>query len=334
LQQLAASGVAAHQNRLSQGISITKRPVRSILREQVVAVLAACVLAGVGVPACAQDIEPRAYSNAPVGVNFLIAGYAYTRGGLSFDTSVPVTNPDLHTSNAVLAYARVLDLWGKSGKVDVIVPYTWLSGTADFQGESVSRTVNGFGNPLFRLSVNLYGAPALTLKEFAGYQQDLIVGASLQISAPWSQYDSSRVVNIGTNRWFFKPEVGVSKAVGPWTVEFSAAATLYTDNDDFYGGNKRSQDPIYSFQGHAIYAFLSGIWGSLDATYFIGGRTTINDVRNYDLQQNWRVGATLALPVDRLNSVKLYASSGVSARTGNNFDLVGIAWQYRFGGGL
>ena len=245
-----------------------------------------------------------------------------------------MTNPDLKTSNAVLAYARVLDLWGKSGKVDVIVPYTWLSGTADFQGGTISRTVNGFANPLFRLSVNLYGAPALTLKEFADYQQDLIVGASLQISAPWSQYDSSRVVNIGTNRWSFKPEVGVSKAAGPWTLELSAAATLYTDNNDFYGGNKRAQDPIYSFQGHAIYAFPRGAWGSLDATYFIGGRTTIDGTRNYDLQQNWRVGATLALPIDRLNSVKLYGSSGVSARTGNNFDLIGIAWQFRFGGGL
>jgi hypothetical protein len=121
-----------------------------------VGALAACV------PSVrAQDIEPRAYSNAPVGVNFLIAGYAFTRGGLVFDTSVPVTNPDLETSNAVFAYARVLDLWGKSGKVDVIVPYTWLSGTADFQGGTISRTVNGFANPLFRLSVNLYGAPAL-----------------------------------------------------------------------------------------------------------------------------------------------------------------------------
>ncbi len=282
----------------------------------------------------AQDIEPRAYSNAPVGVNFLIAGYALTRGGLAFDTSVPVTNPDLKTSNAVFAYARALDLWGKSGKIDVIVPYTWLSGTADFQGGTISRTVNGFANPLFRLSVNLYGAPALTLKEFADYQQDLIVGASLQISAPWSQYDSSRVVNIGTNRWSFKPEMGVSKAEGPWTLELSAAATLYTDNNDFYGGSKREQDPIYSFQGHAIYAFPRGAWGSLDATYFIGGRTTIDGTRNYDLQQNWRVGATLALPIDRLNSVKLYASSGVSARTGNNFDGIGIAWQFRFGGGL
>jgi hypothetical protein len=298
------------------------------------AVLAVCVLTGVVSPARAQDIEPRAYSNAPVGVNFLIAGYAYTRGGLSFDSAVPITNANLDTSNAVLAYARVLDLWGKSGKFDAIVPYTWLSGTADYRGEPVQRTVSGFARPAFRLSINLYGAPALTLKEFAGWEQDLIIGASLQVSPPWGQYDASRIVNIGTNRWSFKPEVGISKAVGPWTLEIQAAATFFTDNDDFYGGTTRSQDLLYSLQGHLIYGFRSGIWASFDATYFAGGRTTVNGVLSNDLQQNWRVGATLALPVDRANSIKFYASSGVAARTGNNFDLIGVAWQYRWGGGL
>ncbi len=83
-----------------------------------------------------------------------------------------------------------------------------------------------------------------------------------------------------------------------------------------------------------IYGFRSGIWASLDATYFTGGRTTVNGVLNSDLQQNWRLGGTLAFPVDRLNSIKFYASNGVSARTGNNYDLIGVAWQYRFGGGL
>jgi len=295
--------------------------------------LAACALVGLA-PARAQDIEPRAYSNAPVGVNFLIAGYAYTRGGLAFDPSLPVTNENLQTSNAVLAYARVLDLWGVSAKFDAIVPYTWLSGTADYVGQPVQRIVNGFADSRFRLSVNLYGAPALSLAEFAGYRQDVIVGASLQVGVPWGQYDDTRVVNIGMNRWLFKPEIGISKASGPWTVELMAAATFFTDNTDFYGGSKRAQDPIYSFQAHAIYNFRSGIWASVDATYFTGGRTTIDGVRGNDFQQNWRLGATLALPVDVNNSVKLYASSGVSARTDNNFDLVGVAWQYRWGGGL
>jgi hypothetical protein len=296
--------------------------------------MALCLLLVAASGACAQDIEPRAYSNAPVGVNFLIAGYAYTQGGLAFDPASPLTDPDMKTSSAVLAYARVLDLWGLSGKFDAILPYTWLTGSALFAGEPVERDVGGPVDPRFRLSVNFYGAPALSLKEFASYEQDLIVGASLQVSLPLGQYDSSRLVNIGTNRWSFKPELGVSKALGRWTLEGAAAATFYTDNEDFFGGQTRSQDPLYSLRGHAIYSFGNGVWASLDATYFAGGRTTLDGARGSDLQQNWRVGGTLALPVDLKNSVKLYASSGVSARTGNNFDLIGIAWQYRWGGGL
>ena len=307
---------------------------RILPTKQVIAALAACALTGVGLPACAQEIEPREYSNAPVGVNFLIAGYAYTRGGVAFGPSLPITNPNLHTSSAVVAYARALDLWGMSAKFDATVPYTWLSGSADYRGETVQRTVNGFANSAFRLSVNLYGAPALTLKEFADWKQDLIIGASLRVVAPWGQYDDSKLVNIGTNRWSFKPGVGMSKAVGPWTLEVTAAATFYTDNDDFFGGNKLKQAPIYSLQGHVIYGFRSGIWTSVDATYFTGGRTTVNDVLNSDLQQNWRVGGTLAFPVDRENSIKFYACKGVSARTGDNYDLIGVAWQYRWGGGL
>jgi len=304
------------------------------MRRLALAPALACALLLRVAPALAQDIEPRAYSNAPVGVNFLIAGYAATRGGLAFDPSLPITDPDLRTSNALLAYARTLDLGGMSGKFDFVVPFTWLDGTAVVAGMPIERIVNGYADPAFRLSVNFYGAPALTMREFAKYRQDVIVGASVRVTAPLGQYDNSRVVNIGTNRWSIKPEVGISKTEGRWTLEGKAAATFFTRNDDFYGGSARSQDPLYSLQGHAIYNLPSGIWVSVDVTWFGGGRTTIDGARGTDLQQNWRVGGTLAFPVDARNSLKVYASSGVSARTGNSFDLIGVAWQYRWGGGI
>jgi len=303
----------------------------------------ATTLTVLALPAClsvpmplahAQDIEPRAYSNAPVGVNFLIGGYAYSRGGLPFDPSLPIKDAHLQTSNAVLAYARSLDWWGKSAKFDVVVPYTWLSGSADYAGQRLERIVNGPADPAFRLSVNFYGAPALALDDFIGYEQDLIIGASLRVSPPLGQYDHGRVINIGANRWSFRPEVGISKASGQWTLELTGAAVLFTDNSDFYGGGMRSQRPIYAVQGHVIYSFRSGVWASFDATYFAGGRSTLDGVVSNDLQQNWRLGGTLAVPVDVRHSIKFYASDGVSARTGNNFGLFGIAWQYRWGGGI
>ena len=307
---------------------------RVLTSARTIGALAAWSLASCAPTTYVQDIEPRAYSNAPIGVNFVIVGYAYTRGGVAFDPALPVKNPQLETSNAVLAYARVLDFWGSSGTVSAIVPYTWLDGTAEFAGQTVPREVDGFADARFRLSVNLHGAPALTLKEFANYRQDLIIGASLLVVAPTGQYDPGKLVNIGTHRWSFTPEVGVSKAIGPWTLEFAAGATLYTDNDNFFGGNTRSQETLYSMHAHAIYNFRSGIWASFDATYLNGGRTTVGGTRNEDLQQNWRLGGTLTIPVDARNSVRLYASSGVSSRTGNDYDLVGIAWQYRWGAGL
>jgi hypothetical protein len=298
------------------------------------AALVVLALLVVASTARAQDIEPRQYSNTPVGVNFLVSGYSYTRGGVAFDTSLPVSNPQLETNSGVLGFARSLDLWGRSGKIDAGVPYTWLSGSADYLGQPLQRTVDGFGDPVFRLSVNLYGAPALQMKDFAAFQQDLIIGAALQVSVPWGQYDDTRVVNLGTNRWFVKPSFGASKAVGPWIWEATAAATFFTDNTEFYGGNERAQDPLYSVQGHLIRSFRAGMWGALDATYFWGGSTTLNGTANSDRQRNWRVGATFTMPLNVRHSIKFAASDGVSARTGNNFSQFGVFWQYRWGGGI
>jgi hypothetical protein len=127
-------------------------------------------------------------------------------------------------------------------------------------------------------------------------------------------------------------EVGISQALGQWTLEGIAGVTFYTKNDDFLSGKTRGQDPIYSLQGYLIYDFPLGIWAALNATYYTGGRTGIDGVEGGDLQRNWRLGATLTLPVNRHNSVRLYASTGVQTRTGGNLDLLGIAWQYRWGG--
>ena len=172
------------------------------------------------------------------------------------------------------------------------------------------------------------------MQEFASYRQDLIVGASVYVWAPWSQYDPAKVINIGTNRWAIKAELGVSKALGPWTLELVPGVTFFTDNTDFFNGHTRSQDPLYSVQAHVIYGFESGIWLAADATYFTGGQTSLNGVVDQDREANSRIGATLAIPVDRNNSMKLYASRGVTTRTGSDFNTFGVAWQYRWGGGL
>lgn len=297
-----------------------------------IAALAAAVLAATG--AVAQDLEPRMYSNAPVGLNFLVAGYTYTDGSVSVDPSVPLQDGEIEVQTTGLGYARVLDVLGRSGKIDVVVPYSWLSGSATFQGEPQEREVEGFGDPRFRFSLNVLGAPALSFEEFQHYEQDVIVGVSLQVTAPLGQYDSDRLVNIGTNRWTVKPEIGISKSWKRLTLELATSVAFYSENDEFLGDRTLEKEPLYSIQAHAIYSIWRGVWAAFDFTYYGGGETTMDDVEAGERQENTRVGGTLALPVNRYNSIKIYGSTGASARLGADFDTVGVAWQTRWGRGL
>jgi hypothetical protein len=294
----------------------------------------ACIAAICGSRTFAQTLEPRAYSNSPVGLNFLVAGYDYGKGEVGFDPSIPLTDAHITLNVEVFDYTRSFDAWGNSAKYDIVLPVVKLDGTALFDGEPRSRQANGLGDPLFKVAVNLYGSPAMSLPEFKDYHQDLIVGASLRVSAPLGQYDSTKLVNIGSNRWSFKPEIAFSQAEGPWTFDWYTGVTFYTENDDFFNGGTSKQDPLLSTQAHVMRAFSHGIWAALDATYYWGGRSTINGRLTDSLQANSRFGATLALPISRSMSIKLNAAAGTSARTGNNFNDVAIAWQYRWGAGL
>lgn len=297
------------------------------------AVLVAAALVVPERSAHAQALEPRSYANTPVGINFLLLGYGYTEGAVAFDASVPITDAKVHVNAGLLAYARSLDVWGLSGKVLVALPVADEAGSAKLKGQERDRDVLGLGDPLLRLSVNFFGAPALSMEQYPTYRQDIIVGASLQVTAPLGQYDSSKLLNIGTNRWSFKPELGVSKAWGPLILELIPAITFFTNNDDFLGGKTLQQDPIYSVQGHLIYELSPAFWAAFDATYYAGGRTTIAGMKGQQ-PENVRVGLTNALSLSRHQSIKLYGSTGVYNRTDNNFWAVGAAWQFRWGGGL
>ena len=281
----------------------------------------------------AQDLEPRAYANTPVGLNFLLGGYVYTKGAVGTDPSVPIEDAKVELHSAVLAYVRTLDLWGRSGKIDLIIPYTSADGTAEVFGEGRRRKVSGFNDPRLRFSMLLYGAPALSLEEFRDYKADIIVGASMEITPPLGQYDSDKLLNVGTNRWSFKPELGVSKAWGPLTFELATGVRFYTDNNDFLDGKTLQVKPIYSVQGHLIYSITPGVWLGLDALYYTGGRGIIDGNKGESLEDA-RIGLTLAVPINRYNSVKLYGSTDVYSKTGSKFDVLGMVWQFRWGGGL
>jgi hypothetical protein len=252
------------------------------------------------------------------------------------DPALPIKDLNARIHMPIFAYVRSLNLWGKSGKLDIVVPFAFLSGSGKIEGEDEARrrSVSGFGDPMVRFTLNLIGAPALPLKDFISYRQKTVVGVSFQVSSPLGQYDPSKLGNIGTNRWMFKPEIGISHATGRLILEASTAVNFYSTNDNFWGGSVRKQSPILSVQGHGVYNFQSGTWIALDLTYYDGGRTTVDGIERNDLQTNWRIGSTLALPINRRHSIKLYGSTGLYTRTGTKFNVFGIVWQFRWGGGV
>lgn len=281
----------------------------------------------------AQELEPRAFANTPVGLNFLIGGYVHSKGTVGTDPSTPLEDTEVTLDSAVIAYVRSLDLWGRSGKFDIILPYTWASGSAELFGEQKTRDVSGAADPRFRISALFYGGPAMSLEKFREFKPDLIIGASFEVTAPLGQYDSDKLLNVGTNRWSFKPEVGISKTLEPVTLEVSAGVRLYTDNEDFMRGKTLALSPLYSVQTHIIYSFTPGLWLGLDALYYAGGRPTVDGDKGESIE-NARAGLTCTFPVDLYNSLKFYGSTSLYSKTGTEFDLIGVAWQFRWGGGL
>jgi hypothetical protein len=280
--------------------------------------------------AVAQELEPRSYSPAPVGTNFVAINYGRTTGSVVLDPTLPITNASARFNSATLGYVHVFGFLGRQTSVSLGVPYVW--GTGEGLVNGVSRRIyrSGLGDPRLRFSFILFGSPAVGPAEFQRHKSRTVVGTSVVIVAPLGQYDPNLLINIGSNRWAFKPEIGISRSVRSWMLELDLGSWFFMQNSNFFQGQMREQAPLGSAQAHVSYTFRPGFWVALDGTYYTGGRTHVNGVRSNDLQQNSRLGATLALPLTRSQSLKLAYNRGTTVRVGGNFTTFGITYQLRW----
>lgn len=292
------------------------------------ALLVLAALAAVARPAAAQEMEPRSYSPSPVGMTFAGVSYLVSSGGVAVDASLPLENVDADLEGAVLGLAHTFSLVGRTASAAVAVPYFWgdVSGDVFEERRTVSRA--GFGDARLRLAVNLLGGAALSPAEFAARTPVTTLGASLTVITPSGEYKPDKLINLGSNRWAFRPELGLYRPLGPWAIEASAGAWFYTDNQDFFGGSRRQQDPLATAQLHLSYTVRPGLWIATSATWYGGGETTVDGIHKSDRQDNTRIGLTLSLPVAKGHSLKLGWSDGVTTRIGSDFSTVAMAWQY------
>lgn len=279
--------------------------------------------------AFAQDLEPRAYSASPIGLNFIVVGGGHSTGGVVVDPSGPVQDVEATTNVASLGIGRTFGLFGRTALIVAALPYAWAEASGRIGEESRTTSRSGLADPRLRFSVNLIGGRAMKVQEFVRTKRSTIVGVSLAVAPPFGQYDRSKLINLGANRWSFKPEAGISRNIGEkWTIDGYAGVLFFTANEQYYPGSSvRTQDPIFAFQAHASYTLKPRFWTAFDATWYSGGTTIIDGTSSGILQRNSRVGATLSVPITREQSLKFAVSKGATTRIGSNFTTVSGAWQ-------
>jgi len=309
---------------MGKGIGIRLMGLRR--RGAVIGVL--FLLGGSASSTSAQELFPAAYTPAPYGINLLSYAITSNDGDLAFDPAAPIEDVTAKITAQTVGYARTLGIAGRSANVGVIVPYVVGHLDGIYLGEPASASRSGLGDLIFRGAVNLYGARAMSPQEFGAYRPRTLIGASLIVRAPTGQYDPSKLINIGANRWAFKPEIGVVHVMGRWAIDAYLGGWFFTDNTDFFGGATKVQDPMISTQFHVRYLFKPGLWGAIDGNFWRGGQTTVNGVVNDDKQHNSRVGATVSIRLGRSQSLRVAASRGAITRIGGDFTSIGVSYGY------
>lgn len=277
--------------------------------------------------ASAQDLEPRAFSPAPVGLNIVSVAYNYADGNVFFDQSLPVEDATGSVHTATVAYLRTLSVFGATAKLTVAVPFAWGDYEGLWTGEPAFASRRGFRDPAVGLTVAILGAPVLEPEQLRSYREKTVAGVSVMTVAPLGQYDSDQLINLGSNRWAFRTRLGLSHRVGRWILETMGDVWFFTENSNAFGNVSINQEPIASIQLNAVYQTRRGFWIGCGYGYGEGGQTTVSGQEKNTSQVNRRLGVTLVYPIDRHNSLKITYINSLSAVIGADFDLVGLSWR-------
>jgi hypothetical protein len=266
----------------------------------------------------------------PKGGNVIVASYGFMKGDVVSEPTLPIKDFLISSNIFGAGYLHTFGLGGKLARVQVAIPFVFMDGHATVNDEKITGNRTGFGDMRIRFGINLLGSPALARKDFGQYQQKTIFGVSLVTSFPTGVYYPDKRINIGTNRWGFKPEVGVSKRFKHVYAEFYSGVWFYTKNNEYLGDNVLKQDPVLNFQGHACYYFKNHMWLGVNGTWFSGGKTEVDDLPAGSVINSSRIGATFSMPLSRSQSIKLQYNTGVFKDLGLNYDSLSLSYQYVF----
>jgi hypothetical protein len=282
-----------------------------------------------------QDLEPRAYVRFPVNANVILPGSSFSQGKVLTDPNVPLKDFKANVGIVSLGYAHTFNLFGLTAQAFTVLPFCFAHASAEVNGQFQSVDRTGTADIRARLSVLVVGGRALTLSELQQQKKrHTILGTSVTIQLPTGQYFPEKLVNIGTGRWAFKPEIALSQPLSQrWLLDVYTAVWLFTDNDSYFTGNAlRSQNAVGAIQTHVSYNISAFAWAAFNATYYTGGKSTVNGVVNDDKVSNVRLGSTLVLPTGKKSGLKFSFSTGAVVVRGSNFTTVSVGWSYSWFG--
>lgn len=277
----------------------------------------------------AQELEPRSYSLAPTGTTFVIGGFGRSQGPILLDSSLDVENVEGDLWVATPGLGHVFGLVGRQARVLIVAPLAWGTIEDEVNGQSERQALAGLVDPRIKFSIGVVGAPSLNVAEFAHMPPArTVLGASVTLMPPWGQYEPIQLVNLGFNRWAVKPEVGLVHQRDRWTIEGYVGTWVFTANDEYYPARAvKRQDPVFAVQAHVSYALPGRRWLAINATWFSGGQTRIDQTISPDEQRNSRLGAVYSLPLSQRQSIKIVYSTGASTRRGSAFHTFNVTWQ-------
>lgn len=278
----------------------------------------------------AQELTPRAYWPLPKDTNVLVLSYQRSSGDIITDPSLPVTGVDSDIDALQVSYQRSLGLFGRSANLQLSLPYSNADTEGFAEGMFRNREMSGAADARARISINLKGAPSM---DRAGLQTlfrnpETIVGASVLLQLPTGEYDADKLINLGTNRWSIKPAIGVIWPIHPtWLLEVEVGSWIFGDNNEFLG-TTREQNPVLSAEVHLVKHVRQGMWVSLDANYYVGGRTIVGGESRGDSQRNSRAGATMLFPFKGGHAIRGSFSTGVAIQSGGDYDMFSLSYLY------
>ena len=284
---------------------------------------------GLTLPCFALEPEPRKWDHLPIGTNFAGVGYVYTEADILVDPVILLENVEMDMQIMAGKYIRTYELFGKSARFDLIQSYQKGKWTGLVNGAPATAKRSGWSDTHARFAINLFGAPPLSGKEFTRYRSErnveTIVGMALTMRLPTGEYMEDKLINLGGNRFAFRPQLGINHSRGKWKTELTGEVVFFTENDEFFNGNILEQEPLYIVHGHLIYSFRPGLSLGASIGYDYGGEKSVNGIEKNDTSQEIGWALSLTYPINRYSGINVkYIGTRTQESTGLDSETLNI----------